>query len=164
MVKYRAALWSLLKLTALVFYHVWHSPWQQLYYGSYDMTAAMTRYQHDKKIWNNLQQETATTTKIMVLCVAQRATKNILCSALSWLKVMKIRNANVPTTKSLQATIWNHETQIRWFWLSKLPFIYLGMPPHLKTAYIAQCTGLNNEKSHVSTYFPWKVASALFWL
>ena len=27
MVKYRAALWSFLKLTALVFYHVWHSPW-----------------------------------------------------------------------------------------------------------------------------------------
>ena len=26
MVKYRAALWSFLKLTALVFYHVWHSP------------------------------------------------------------------------------------------------------------------------------------------
>ena len=27
MVKYRAALWSFLKLTALVFFHVWHSPW-----------------------------------------------------------------------------------------------------------------------------------------
>ena len=26
MVKYRAALWSFLKLTALVFYHVWYSP------------------------------------------------------------------------------------------------------------------------------------------
>ena len=26
MVKYRAALWSFLKLTAHVFYHVWHSP------------------------------------------------------------------------------------------------------------------------------------------
>ena len=26
MVKYRAAFWSFLKLTALVFYHVWHSP------------------------------------------------------------------------------------------------------------------------------------------
>ena len=25
--KYRAALWSFLKLTALVFHHVWHSPW-----------------------------------------------------------------------------------------------------------------------------------------
>ena len=29
MVKYRAALWSFLKLTALVFYHVWHSPLTQ---------------------------------------------------------------------------------------------------------------------------------------
>ena len=27
MVKHRAALWSFLKLTALVFYNVWHSPW-----------------------------------------------------------------------------------------------------------------------------------------
>ena len=26
MVKYRATLWSFLKLTALVYYHVWHSP------------------------------------------------------------------------------------------------------------------------------------------
>ena len=33
MVKYRAALWSFLKLTALVFYHVWHSPslWGKLF-------------------------------------------------------------------------------------------------------------------------------------
>ena len=28
MVKYKAALRSFLKITALVFYHVWHSPWQ----------------------------------------------------------------------------------------------------------------------------------------
>ena len=28
MVKYRAALSSFLKLTALVFYHVWHSPFE----------------------------------------------------------------------------------------------------------------------------------------
>ena len=27
MVKYRSALWSFLKLTAPVFYHVWHTPW-----------------------------------------------------------------------------------------------------------------------------------------
>ena len=29
-VKYRAALWSFLKFTALVFYHVWHSPWKNV--------------------------------------------------------------------------------------------------------------------------------------
>ena len=31
MVKYRAALWSFLKFTALVFYHVWHSPYGPLH-------------------------------------------------------------------------------------------------------------------------------------
>ena len=32
MVKYRAALWSFLNLTALVFYRLWHSPLESLWY------------------------------------------------------------------------------------------------------------------------------------
>ena len=31
MVKYRVALWSFLQFTALVFYHVWHSPYRPLH-------------------------------------------------------------------------------------------------------------------------------------
>ena len=53
MVKYRAALWSFLKLTALVFYHVWHSPFREV---NIDQTVEERSHcQRGKKLSGNFQ-------------------------------------------------------------------------------------------------------------